>query len=52
MFANHGSSAAEVAEEFGLDEDELLDSDNWQNGIFKGQYKFVHTYTGALLEEI
>lgn len=52
MFANVGMSAEEIAYEYNLDADELLDPDNWNKGVFKGQYEFHFTYTGAVLEEI
>lgn len=52
MFASLGMSAGEVAAEYDLDEGELLDPNNWDKGIFKGKYRFEHTYTGAIFEEI
>ena len=52
MFANVGMSAKEIAERYDLDEDELLDSDNWFGNVFtdsKGNtYKFNFSYTGEI----
>lgn len=52
MFASVGMSAQEIADEYDLDEFELLDPNNWDKGVFKGQYIFRHTYTGTVMEEI
>lgn len=52
MFANLGMSAEELAYEYDLDAEELLDPSNWENGVFKGQYEFNFTYTGAIFREI
>ena len=52
MFASVGMSAQELADEYGLDEEELLDPDNWEGAIFKGQYEFHHTYTGVIMEQL
>lgn len=52
MFASLGMSAADIADEYDLDESELLDPNNWNKGVFMGKYKFEHTYTGAIFEEI
>ena len=52
MFANVGMSAEEVAEEYGLDEQELLDPNNWNGAVFKGQYEFNFTYTGTIMKKL
>lgn len=52
MFSSVGMSAQEIADEYGLDEQELLDPRNWDKDVFKGHYRFQHTYTGTIMEEI
>lgn len=52
MFASLGMSAADVADEYDLDESELLNPANWNKGVFMNKYRFEHTYTGAIFEEI
>ena len=57
MFANLGASSDEIADEYGFDEGDLLDADNWINGIYTDpttgkSYRVNWTYTGSAFEEI
>ena len=54
LFANTGLSASEIAARYGFDEDELLDEENWNHGIFTDsngkRHKFTHSYTGEIFD--
>lgn len=55
MFVNAGYSVSDIANIYGIDVDDLLDSNNWSGDtlIINGQmYKFNFTYTGDILTEI
>ena len=57
MFANLGAAPDEIADEYGFDEDDLLDENNWTNGIYTDpttvkSYRVNWTYTGSAFEEI
>lgn len=52
MFNNAGYSVEEVANEYGFDIDELLDEENWNGSVYKGEWEFVFTYTGSIFKRI
>lgn len=55
MFANAGMSSSEVAQDMGIEEADILNPDNWQNGllVINGiKYAFNHNYTGDALEVV
>lgn len=52
MFSNAGYSVEEVAEEYGLNVDDLLDEKNWNGSIFMGMYQFNFTYTGDIFKRV
>lgn len=55
MFANAGLSSSEVAKDMGIDEEDILNPDNWQDGllVINGvKYAFNHNYTGDALEVV
>lgn len=54
FLANAGYSVEEFADEINVDIDDVLDEDNWSDGIFKvgnRSFKFNWTYTGQFYEE-
>lgn len=51
LFANVGMSAKEIADRYGFDEQELLDPDNWDNGVYlPAGKKFNFSYTGEIFD--
>lgn len=55
MFANAGMSSSEVAQDMGIDEADILNPENWENGllVINGvKYAFNHNYTGDALEVV
>ena len=52
FLTNAGYSVDEFAEELEISIDDVLDTSNWNNGIFMGIYKFNWTYTGNFVERI
>ena len=51
MFSNAGYSVEEVAEEYGLNVDDLLDQKNWNGSIYKGEWEFIFNYTGCIFKK-
>jgi hypothetical protein len=52
LLTNAGYTAAELADEVGVTEDEVLDLNNWSGGIFMGMWELDFNYTGSLLKHI
>lgn len=59
MFTNLGYSSDELAEQTGINEEDLINVNNWtfENGegilnVNNTRYKIVWTYTGSVLEEV
>ena len=54
FLANAGYSVEEFAEEIGVDIDDILDTNNWKDGILSignRHFRFNWTYTGEFYEE-
>ena len=54
MFQNAGLTVDEAAELSGINVDDLLNSSNWQGGIFRdpmtgAEYEYIHGYSGNVL---
>lgn len=52
LLTNAGYSAQELADELGVDVDQVLNTDNWNKGMFMGVWELDFNYTGPILKHI
>lgn len=52
MLTNAGYTAQELADELGVSEEDVLNSENWNKDIFMGQWQLNFNYTGPILSHI
>lgn len=52
MLVNAGYSAKELADEIGVSEEDILDANNWNKGIFMGVWELQFNYTGEILKYV
>lgn len=50
LITNAGYSIDEFAEEAGVSVDEVMNADNWSDGLFMGKYEINFQYTGSILK--
>ena len=52
MLVNAGYSAKELADEIGVSEEDILNSDNWKGDTFMGVWQLQFNYTGEILKYV
>ena len=52
LLTNAGYTAEELAEETGVSEKDILNPNNWNAGVFMGQWQLEFNYTGPILKKI
>lgn len=52
LLTNAGYTADELANEIGVTEQDILDSNNWAGDIFMGAWKLSFNYTSSILKHI
>lgn len=52
MLVNAGYTPDELAKEIGVTEDEVMNPNNWNKGVFMGKWELSFQYTGELLKYV
>lgn len=52
MLVNAGYTPEELAKEIGVSEEDILKTENWNKGVFMGQWELSFQYTGELLRHV
>ena len=52
MLVNAGYTPEELAEEIGVTQEEVMNPDNWNKGVFMGQWELSFQYTGEILKRV
>lgn len=49
LLTNAGYTADELAKEIGVSEEDILNSSNWEDGVFMGTWELSFNYTSSIL---